>query len=41
MARNAEEAATLLVRGLLSDECGFDNVMNEVRGASGVFLSAN
>lgn len=41
MIGNAEEVATLLVRGLLSGKCDFDAVMNEVRDASGVFLSAN
>lgn len=41
MTGNAEEVATLLVRGLLSNECDFDAVMKEVCGVSGVFLSAN
>ena len=41
MIGNAEEVATLLVRGLLAPECDFAAVMQEVRDASGVFLSAN
>lgn len=41
MIGNAEEVATLLVRGVLAGKCDFAAVMQEVRDASGVFLSAN
>ncbi len=41
MIANAEEVATLLVRGVLAEECDFAAVMKEVHDASGVFLSAN
>lgn len=41
MTRNAEEVATLLVRGVIARERDFAAVMNEAREASGVFLSAN
>ena len=41
MTGNAEEVATLLVRGVIARERDFAAVMNEAREASGVFLSAN
>ena len=41
MTGNAEEVATLLVRGVLAQERDFAAVMQEVHDASGVFLSAN
>lgn len=41
MIANAEEVATLLVRGVLAPECDFAAVMREIHDASGVFLSAD